>query len=244
MMSIRLLLFCWIGLAQAGWGQGSAANLAEAQAGMADQSWPKKPGNQASAFSGKMITHKQIDMRSYEKGKAFTGARLYEDRKESALASTPLWEQGTSKYDGQESSWSGRKISGLDGKTHQDFGAGNESAWQKKQELEMKNVSNKASPDWAARTSSKFQRSDGSLVMYEGRLTRVRETVARQDTEQGRDLGEGKKEMFSPSEVQKLLESKGRTADPQQVAPEKVPIRAESAGAFRPVVAGSSPDSP
>ena len=108
----------------------------------------------------------------------------------------------------------------------------------------MKNVSNKANPDWAARTSSKIQRPDGSLAMYEGRLTRVRETVARQDTEQGRDLGEGKKEMFSPSEVQKLLESKGRTADPQQVAPEKVPIRAESAGAFRPVVAGSSPDSP
>ena len=81
-MSIRLLLFFWIGLAQEGWAQGSAANLADAQAGMADQSWPKKPGNQTSAFSGKMITHKQIDMRSYEKGKAFSGARLYEDRKE------------------------------------------------------------------------------------------------------------------------------------------------------------------
>ena len=243
-MSIRLLMFCWIGLAQAGWGQGGVADLADAQEGMAEQSWPKIPGNQASAFSGKMITHKQIDMRSYEKGKAFSGARLYEDRKESALASTPLWEQGTSKYDGQKSSWSGRKMSGMDGKTHQDFGAGNESAWQKKQELEMKNVSNKANPDWAARTSSKFQRSDGSLVMYEGRLTRVRETVAREDTRTGRDLGEGKKEMFSPNEVQKLLESKGKTADPQQVAPEKVPIRAESAGAFRPVVAGSSPDSP
>ena len=243
-MSIRLLLFFWIGLAQEGWAQGSAANLADAQAGMADQSWPKKPGNQTSAFSGKMITHKQIDMRSYEKGKAFSGARLYEDRKESALASTALWEQGTLKYDGQKSSWSGRKMSGMDGKTHQDFGAGNESAWQKKQELEMKNVPNKASPDWATRTSCRFQRPDGSLAMYEGSLTRVRETVVRQDTETGRDLGEGKKEMFDPHEVQKLLESKGRTADPHQAAPEKVPIRAESAGAFRPVVAGSSPNSP
>jgi hypothetical protein len=80
--------------------------------------------------------------------------------------------------------------------------------------------------------------------MYEGRLTRVRETVVRDDSSGKRDLGEGRKEMFSPSEVQRLLEAKGRTTDPHQPSPVKGEIRAGSAEAFRPVVAGSSPNSP
>ncbi|MDI9396961.1 MAG: hypothetical protein QM531_04075 [Candidatus Pacebacteria bacterium] len=237
------LLFC-LGLVSIGWAQGSAENLVRAQEGMGEQSWPKKPGNQESQFSGKMTDFKQIDMKNYEKGKSFHEARLYGDRKESSLASTPLWEQRGSKMGGKESSWSGRQTSGMDARRNQEYGDGQISSWQKKEELEMKSVASKKGPDWISRASPKFQNHEGGVVMYEGRLTRVRETVVRDDSSGQRDLGGGRKEMFSPTEVQRLLEAKGRTTDPHQPAPVKGEIRAESAGAFRPVVAGSSPSSP
>jgi len=243
MLLQTVLLFC-LGLVSMGWAQGSAENLSRAQEGMGEQSWPKKPGNQESQFSGKMTDFKQIDMKNYEKGKSFDGARLYGDRKESRLASTPLWEQSTSKLDGKDSSWSGRQASGMDGRRNDAYGDGQISSWQKKEELEMKSVASKEGPDWISRASPKFQNHEGGVVMYEGRLTRVRETVVRDDSLGKRDLGEGRKEMFSPTEVQRLLEAKERTVDPHQPSPVKTEIRAGSARAFRPVVAGSSPSSP
>ena len=227
-----------------GLAQGSAENLARAQEGMGEQSWPKKPGNQVSPFAGKMTDFKQIDMKNYEKGKSFQGARLYGDQKESKLASTPLWEKGTSSYSGKESSWSGKQVSGMDGAKSSSFANGRESSWQNKSMGQLDSIARKESPDWASRTSPKFQKQDGGLPMYEGRLTRIRETVARQEPGKGRDLGEGKKETFNPSEVQRLLEQRGRTVDPHHSNPEKVPIRAGSGEAFRPVVADSSPSSP
>jgi hypothetical protein len=227
-----------------GWAQGSAENLARAQEGMGEQSWPKKPGSQVSPFAGKMTDFKQIDMKNYEKGKSFDGARLYGDRKESSLASTPLWEQKSSRMEAKESSWSGRPASGMDARRNQAFGDGQMSSLQKKEELEMRSVASKDGPDWISRASPKFQSHEGGVVMYEGRLTRVRETVVRDDSLGKRDLGVGRKEMFSPNEVQRLLEAKGRTTDPHQPSPAKAEIRAGSAGAFQPVVAGSSPNSP
>ena len=239
--SVTLLFF---GLVSMGWAQGSAENLARAQEGMGEQSWPKKPGNQVSQFAGKMTDFKQIDMKNYEKGKSFDGSRVYGDRKESSLASTPLWEQRSSKMGGKESSWSGRQTSGLDARRNQKYGDGQISSWQKKEELEMRSVASKDGPDWISRTSPKFHNHEGGVVMYEGRLTRVRESVVRDDSLGKRDLGDGRKEMFSPNEVQRLLEAKGRTTDPHQPYPVKGEIRAGSAGAFQPVVAGSSPSSP
>jgi len=243
MLLQTIYLFC-LGLVSMGWAQGSAENLARAQEGMGEQSWPKKPGNQESQFSGKMTDFKQIDMKNYEKGKSFDRARVYGDRKESSLASTPLWEQSTSKLDGKDSSWSGRQASGMDARRNQEYGDGQISSWQNKEELEMKSVASKEGPDWISRASPKFQNPEGGVVMYEGRLTRVRESVVRDDSSGKRDLGEGRKEMFSPTEVQKLLETKGRTTDPHQPYPVKGEIRAGSAVAFQPVVAGSSPSSP
>ena len=236
-------LFC-LGLVSIGWAQGSAENLSRAQEGMGQQSWPKKPGNQVSSFAGKMTDFKQIDMKNYEKGKSFDGSRVYGDRKESSLASTPLWEQRTSKLEGKDSSWSGRQASGMDARRNQKYGDGQISSWQKKEELEMRSVASKDGPDWISRASPKFQSREGGVVMYEGRLTRVRESAVRDDSLGKRDLGEGRKEMFSPYEVQRLLEVKGRTSDPHQPSPVKGEIKAESAEAFRPVVAGSSPNSP
>jgi len=225
-------------------GETSAGNLADAQQGLADASWPKKPGSQVSSFSGKMTDFKQLDMKNYEKGKSFQGARLYGDQKESKLAATPLWEKGISSYSGKESSWSGKQASGMDGAKSSSFANGRESSWQNKSMGQLDSIARKESPDWSSRTSPKFQKQDGGLPMYEGRLTRIRETVARQEPGEGRDLGEGKKETFNPSEVQRLLEQRGRTVDPHHSNPEKVPIRAGSGEAFRPVVADSSLSSP
>ena len=243
-MLCQSVTILFLGLVSMGWAQGSAENLARAQEGMGEQSWPKKPGNQVSPFAGKMTDFKQIDMKNYEKGKSFDGARLYGNRKESTLASTPLWEQRSSKMGGKESSWSGRQTSGMDARRNQEYGDRQISSWQKKEELEMKSVASKDGPDWISRASPKFHNHEGGVVMYEGRLTRVRETVVRDDSLGKRDLGEGRKEMFSPNEVQRLLEAKGRTTDPHQPSPVKGEIRAGSAEAFRPVVAGSSPNSP
>jgi len=221
----------------------SAGNLAEAQEGMAESSWPKKPGNETSSFSGKMTDFKQIDMRSYEKGKSFQSSRLYEDRKESSLSGTPLWAEGTaSSYQGKESKWAGHGTSALDGISHRDYSSGRESSWQKKEDAEMKKtIDRKEGPDWVSRTSPKFQGKEGSLAMYEGRLTQVRETMIKEDSSSKRDLGAGRKEMFDPNEVQKILEGKGRTIDPQKPSPVEAPVRAGSGSAFRPVVADSSP---
>jgi len=242
---IVLVLFLILGVLLGNvFGEASAGNLADAQQGLADSSWPKKPGSQTSSFSGKMTDFKQLDMKNYEKGKSFQGARLYGDQKESKLAATPLWEKGISSYSGKESSWSGKQASGMDGAKSSSFASGRESSWQNKSMGQLDSIARKESPDWASRASPKFQKQDGGLPMYEGRLTRIRETVARQEPGEGRDLGEGKKEMFNPSEVQRLLEQRGRTLDPHHSNPEKVPIRAGSGEAFRPVVADSSPSSP
>ena len=242
---IVLVLFLILGVLLGNvFGETSAGNLADAQQGLADAPWPKKPGSQTSSFSGKMTDFKQLDMKNYEMGKSFQGARLYGGQKESKLASTPLWEKGISSYSGKESSWSGKQASGIDGAKSSSFADGRESSWQNKSVGQLDQVVRRESPDWASRTSPKFQKTDGGLTMYDGRLTRVRETVARQEPGEGRDLGEGKKEMFNPSEVQRLLEQRGRTIDPHHSNPEKVPIRAGSGEAFRPVVADSSPSSP
>jgi hypothetical protein len=221
----------------------SAGNIADAQEGMAESSWPKKPGHETSSLSGKMTDFKQIDMRSYEKGRSFQNSRVYEDRKESSLVGTPLWAQGSSSsYQGKESTWSGRENSALDGVSHRDYSASRESSWQKKEDVETrKTMERKEGPDWISRTSPKFQGKDGSLAMYDGRLTQVRETMLKEDSSVKRDLGAGRKEMFDPSEVQKILEGKGRTTDPKQPSPVEVPVRAGSGSAFQPVVADSSP---
>ena len=65
--------------------------------------------------------------------------------------------------------------------------------------------------------------------------------MIKEDSSSKRDLGAGRREMFDPNEVQKILEGKGRTIDPQKPSPVEAPVRAGSGSAFRPVVADSSP---
>jgi len=62
-MMIVLVLFLILGVLLGNvFGETSAGNLADAQQGLADSSWPKKPGTQVSSFSGKMTDFKQLDM--------------------------------------------------------------------------------------------------------------------------------------------------------------------------------------
>ena len=135
-MQLQIFSLFLLGLVSTGWAQGSTENLSRAQEGMGEQSWPKKPGNQVSPFAGKMTDFKQIDTKSYEKGKSFDRSRVYGDRKESGLASTPLWEQRNAKLEGKDSSWSGRQASGMSARRDETYGDGQMSSWQSKEEFQ------------------------------------------------------------------------------------------------------------
>ena len=207
--------------------QESASAMNNAQQGLADTSWPKKPGNQISPLSGKMKDVKQIDQKQYATGKEFKNGRLYEDRRESGMASVPMWDKYSSSSIGnKESSLSSRSASRWDRSENSRFSQGTSSSLQEKQNLEQKEFTQKEAPDWSSRASRTFQNEDGTKQMYQGRLIRVRERVAQDDPNMTRDLGEGKKEMYSPAEVKKILEGQPAPIDPLQKAPVKVPIKA------------------
>lgn len=219
--------------------QESAREMKSAQEGLADSSWPKKPGNQISPLSGKMKDVKQIDPKSYAGGKEFKSSRLYEDRKESSMASVPMWARSSSAIKNKESSLSTHGNSPWDQSENSRFSKEASSTLQRKQNLEQKEFAYKETEDWSSRTSRTFQNEDGSRQMYQGRLIRVRERVAQDEPSTGRDLGEGKKEMFSPSEVKKMLEGKPAPIDPLQKVPLQVPVKAESPMASLPSSAGN-----
>jgi len=220
--------------------QESAIAMNNAQQGLADSSWPKKPGNQISPLSGKMKDVKQIDQKEYATGKEFKNGRLYEDRRESGMASVPMWaESSSSSLDNKESSLSSRSASRWDRSENSRFSQGTSSSLQGKQNLEQKKFTQKDAPDWSSRTSRTFQGEVGTRQMYQGRLIHVRERLSYDEPKTERDLGEGKKEMYSPSEVRKILEGQPAPIDPLQVAPVKVPIKAGSPMASLPSPQGN-----
>ena len=237
--SLPLGLFLLIFLISPLPAQESASAMNNAQQGLADTSWPKKPGNQISPLSGKMKDAKQIDQKEYAAGKEFKNDRLYEDRRESSMASAPMWERSSSALANKESSLGTHGTSSWDQTQNTRFVQGRMSSLQSRENLEQKEVAHKDSGDWSSRTSRTFQNEDGTKQMYQGRLIRVRERVAQDDPNMGRNLGEGKKEVFSPSEVKKMFEGKPAPIDPLQKAPVKVPIKAESPMASLPSPQGN-----
>ena len=219
--------------------QESAREMRNAQEGLADSSWPKKPGNQVSALSGKMKDVKQIDPKGYAVGKDFKSSRVYEDRKESSMASVPMWARSSSVIQNKQSSLSTHGNSPWDHSENSRFSQEASSPAQQEGNLEQKEFAHKTTDDWSSRTSRTFQNEDGSRQMYQGRLIRVRERVTQDEPNTGGDLGEGKKEMFSPSEVKKILEGKPASIDPLQKVPVRVPVKAESPMASLPSSAGN-----
>ncbi len=237
--SLPLGLFLLIFLISPLPAQESASAMNNAQQGLADTSWPKKPGNQISPLSGKMKDAKQIDQKEYAAGKEFKNDRLYEDRRESSMASAPMWERSSSALANKESSLGTHGTSSWDQTQNTRFVQGRMSSLQSRENLEQKEVAHKDSGDWSSRTSRTFQNEDGTKQMYQGRLIHVRERVAQDDPNMRRDLGKGKKEMYNPAEVKKILEGQPAPIDPLQKAPVKVPIKAESPMASLPSPQGN-----
>ena len=219
--------------------QESASAMNNAQQGLADTSWPKKPGNQISPLSGKMKDVQQIDQKEYAAGKEFKNGRLYEDRRESGMSSVPMWARSSSAVANKESPLGTHGNSSWDQSENSRFSQEASSTLQRKGNLEQKDFSHKETDDWSSKTSRTFQNEDGTRQMYQGRLIRVRERVAKDEPNTGRELGEGKKEMYSPSEVRKILDGQPAPIDPLQKVPVKVPIKAESPMASLPSSAGN-----
>ena len=155
------------------------------------------------------------------------------------MASVPMWARSSSAIHNKQSSLSTHGNSPWDQSENSRFSQEASSSMQRKENLEQKEFTPKTTDDWSSRTSRTFQSEDGSRQMYQGRLIRVRERVARDEPNTGGDLGEGKKEMFSPSEVKKILEGKPAPIDPLQKVPLQVPVKAESPMASLPSSAGN-----
>ena len=187
--SLPLVLFLLTFLISPLSAQESASAMNNAQQGLADTSWPKKPGNQISPLSGKMKDVRQVDQKEYAAGKEFKNGRLYEDRRESGMASVPMWDRSGSAVANKESSLGTRGTSSWDQTENTSFVQGRKSSLQTRENLE-------------------------------------RQREAQADPKPRRDLGEGKKEMYSPAEVKKILEGQPAPIDPLQKAPVKVPITA------------------
>ena len=219
--------------------QEGASAVNNAQQGLADTSWPKKPGNQISPLSGKMKDAKRIDQKEYATGKEFKNGRLYQERNESSMASVPMWARSSTAVANKESSLGTHGTSSWDQTENTRFVQGTRSSLQGKGNLEQKEFTQKEAPDWSSRTSRTFQGEDGTRQMYQGRLIHVRERLSYDEPKTERDLGEGRKEMFTPSEVKKILEGQPAPIDPLQKAPVKVPIKAESPMASLPSSAGN-----
>ena len=155
------------------------------------------------------------------------------------MASVPMWDRSSSTIKNKESSLSTHGNSPWDRSENSRFSKEAGSTLQRKENLEQKEFTQKEAPDWSSRTSRTFQGEDGTRQMYQGRLIHVRERLSYNEPKTERDLGEGRKEMFTPSEVKKILEGQPAPIDPLQKAPVKVPIKAESPMASLPSSAGN-----
>jgi len=195
-----ILLFTLVAM---GWAEeeNSAQRLENAQKGMAEGSWPRKPDNRISSLSGKMKDMAEISPRFYGQEREF-GTRAWGDADKGAgQSSVSGWEAPSGKRWeearwNQAEDWSGRE------NKNPKFQPSAESASPRL--LSHRELSRESAPDWSSRASSLTGSGDGSLRMYEGRLIRTREQVARED-KNVRDLGPSRQEKFSPEEVEKML---------------------------------------
>jgi len=214
------------------------------QEGMGEESSPKKPNNKTSAFEGKMFESKEIQIKRYEGGQSELGQRMYASAEISDYETRHLQAFKESTYGVRRSEWSQSKRSDFDGVMQADLEDRQASAFQKKSEIQMSDLTSQEGPNWVTRRSPQYHKKDGQLRMYEGRLVRVRERVSREEDLAKRDLGVGKQEIFNPDEVQKILKPKNKTNELQTILPLDQQVKAESESAFQPVVVDSSQGSP
>ena len=181
--------------------ENSAQRLEKAQAGMAGPSWPKRPDDRLSPLSGKMKDTAEISPRFYGKEKEFRAPAATGWQKEATLGLKNPWEAATGRG-WEETRWNQNREWLGDAGSSEKFRLSRELASERTvahRELELRTA-----PDWSSRPARMGRGREGSLPMYAGRLTRVRQQVW-QDEEKTRDLGPGKQEKFKPSEVEKML---------------------------------------
>ena len=181
--------------------ENSAQRLQNAQRGVVEGSWPRKPDNRLSPLSGKIKESREISVRYYGKEKEFRGQSAERWLKEASLGQKANWE-GAYGRKWEEARW----------EQDRDWaaGKGESEKFQPQRELAsertmtMREMERETAEGWSMRTARMGGGREGSLPMYEGRLTRVRQQVWEKETSE-RDLGPERQEKFSPQEVEKML---------------------------------------
>ena len=181
--------------------ENSAHRVENAQQGMAEGSWPRKPDDRLSPLSGKMKDSREISVRYYGKEKEFRGKSAGGWMKEASLGRKAEWE-GAAGRKWEEERWGQDRDWASGQGQNEKFEPSRELA--KEQTLKYREVEREPAADWSSRSARLGAGREGGLRMYEGRLTRVREQVWR-ESEGARDLGPGRQEKFSPAEVEKML---------------------------------------
>jgi len=190
-------------LVMVGWAdeENSAQRLENAQQGVAEGSWPRKPDDRLSPLSGKMKESREISMRYFSQEKEFHTKAADGWGKEAALGRRSGWE-GTSGRSWEKARWEqGRDWASSQGRNEK-FQPDRELTQERT--LTYREVEREPVEGWASRSSRLAAGQDGSVRMYEGRLIRVRQHVQEEPGE-GRELGAGRRETFSPLEVEKML---------------------------------------
>ena len=190
-------------MAVASWAEeeGGAQRLENAQKGMAEASWPRKPDNRLSPLSGKMKEISEISPRYYGQEKEIPAKEAMKWQKEAPLTKKSLWE-GSEGRRWEEARWNRTTESALEGNRNEKFRP--DEGADSPQILSYRELRRQDGPAWSEKSSTLGGGGNHSLRMYDGRLTRVREQVRMDETEP-RDLGPGRQEKFSPDEVQKIL---------------------------------------
>jgi hypothetical protein len=181
--------------------ENSAQRLENAQRGMAEPSWPRKPDNRLSPLSGKMKDSREISVRYYGKEKEFRGKSAEGWRKEAPFGAKAIWE-GASGRKWEEARWGQERDWAAGQGENEKFRPQKELAAERT--VTMREMERETAQGWSSRAARLGGGREGSLRMYEGRLTRVRQQVW-QENEEVRDLGPGRQEKFSPQEVERML---------------------------------------
>lgn len=202
---MKALLLAWgLGLALVLPGLGeetSAGRLENAQTGVAEGSWPRKPDNRLSPLSGKMKESREISVGFYGKEKEIPAKSAEISQRQAPLGQKAPW-QGAMGQNWEEVRWNQGQDHAADVSKNTKFQLNDELASRKI--TTHRELDREPATDWSSRSARlKGGRSD-PLPMYEGRLTRVRQQVW-QEEPNPRELGPGRQEKFSPEEVEKML---------------------------------------
>lgn len=204
----------------------SAQRLENAQKGIASPSWPKKPDNRISPLSGKLVEISQISPRTYQAGKEVVPKDNGLWQKEAGIGGKQVWEGPTGGM-WEQARWNqARTWSGGETVNHQ-YQPSLDSGTNRI--LAQPQISG-SMVDWSSRASSLGAGNEGTLRMYEGRLTHVRQQIWREN-QSARDLGRGRREKFTPEDVDKIL------SQPLEMA--QGTVKAQSEGEFPRATAGN-----